>query len=295
MSAPDEIWKLGEERQRARAARDFVEADRIRDLLLSLGWEIIDVSGQFELRPKLRYLEIPQIDGLKPLFEGTEIALAMIVDGFTDHAVTTVQTIRKYCATPIFILSLSEVGKLDELISKNTVLVRITDECGWAKGANAILSAVKSKYLVLMDPSTQFEGDAISLVLDELKSSEYVAAGWRGGLINLEDEWRSVDDKGAGEVDVIFSYFMGLNREAALEVGAFNPRASYYRNADIEFSLRLRQAGGRLLQMDLPLTQARHHGYHDVDSDFREVQSKQNYDRILERFRGKNAILSPRR
>jgi hypothetical protein len=47
--------------------------------------------------------------------------------------------------------------------------------------------------------------------------------------------------------------------------------------------------------MDLPLTQGRHRGYHDVDAVFREVQSKKNYDRILERFRGKNAILSPRR
>jgi hypothetical protein len=41
--------------------------------------------------------------------------------------------------------------------------------------------------------------------------------------------------------------------------------------------------------------QDRHHGYQDVDSDFRDVQSKKNYDRVLARFRGKNAILSPRR
>jgi hypothetical protein len=47
--------------------------------------------------------------------------------------------------------------------------------------------------------------------------------------------------------------------------------------------------------MDLPLEQARHHGYYDVEEEFREVQSKKNYDRILERFRGKSAILSPRR
>jgi hypothetical protein len=49
------------------------------------------------------------------------------------------------------------------------------------------------------------------------------------------------------------------------------------------------------LQTDLPLEQARHHGYYDTEESFREVQSKKNYDRILERFRGKSAILSPRR
>jgi hypothetical protein len=146
-----------------------------------------------------------------------------------------------------------------------------------------------------MDPSTRFTGDAISPVLIELKKREYVAVGWRGGLVNLEDEWRSIEDKGPGEVDVLFSYFMAVHREDALSAKGFSNRAIYYRNADIEFSLNLRHAQGRLLQMDLPLEQDRHHGYHDVDPEFREVQSKKNYDRILERFRGKTAILSPRR
>jgi hypothetical protein len=146
-----------------------------------------------------------------------------------------------------------------------------------------------------MDPSTRFTGDAFSLIRRELLNGEFAAVGWRGGLINLDDEWRSVDDKGAGEVDVLFSYFLAFDREAALAAGAFNQRATYYRNADIEFSLRLRHSQGRLLQMDLPLEQGRHHGYHDTDEQTREVQSKKNYDRILERFRGKNAILSPRR
>jgi GT2 family glycosyltransferase len=146
-----------------------------------------------------------------------------------------------------------------------------------------------------MDPSTRFTGDAITPVVQELEKSEYVAVGWRGGLINTEDEWRSVDDKGSGEVDVLFSYFMAFNRLAMIEVGGFNPRALYYRNADIEYSLKIRQAGGKLLQMELPLTQERHHGYHDVDPEYRDVQSKKNYDRILDKYRGKSAILSPRR
>jgi len=52
-----------------------------------------------------------------------------------------------------------------------------------------------------MDPSTQFTGDAITPVVDELAKGQYVAVGWHGGLVNLEDQWRSVDDKGVGEVD----------------------------------------------------------------------------------------------
>jgi hypothetical protein len=183
---------------------------------------------------------------------------------------------------------------VNELDSR-TSLVQLTEDFGWGESANALLRNVTSEFIVIMDPSTRFTGDAITPVLAELKKRDFVAVGWRGGLINLADDWRSVDDKGAGEVDVLFSYFIAMHREDALTARGFSNRALYYRNADIEFSLNLRHSNGRLLQMDLPLEQDRHHGYYDTDPEYRDAQSKKNYDRILERFRGKTAILSPRR
>ena len=147
---------------------------------------------------------------------------------------------------------------------------------------------------MIIDPSTNFLGDPIPATLEKLESG-YVGVGWRGGLVNTDDDWRSVDDRGAGEVDVLFSYYFGMDREFALAAGGANPSATYYRNADIELSLALRAAGGKLWQLDLPLEQGRHHGYHDVDPEYREKKSKDNYNRILERFRGQSDILSPRR
>jgi cysteinyl-tRNA synthetase len=43
--APPEIVALAERRGEARAARDFGEADRLRDELLVAGWEVRDVAG----------------------------------------------------------------------------------------------------------------------------------------------------------------------------------------------------------------------------------------------------------
>lgn len=295
MTVPDAIWKLGQERQAARAAKDFALADRLRDEIADAGWDIIDIAGSFEFHRRIRYELIDSIRSMRTVLDESEVAIAMIVTGFLDDVIETVGSIRSYCPTPVVLLCLNEVGPLEELVDETTFVIKVVEECGWAQAANAILQNVNSEYLVIMDPSTRFTGDAISPVLAKLKERTFAAVGWRGGLINLEDDWRSVDDKGAGEVDVLFSYFFAVDRRAALEVGGFNSRAIYYRNADIEFSLKLRHASGRLLQMDLPLTQSRHHGYHDVEENFREVQSKKNYDRILERFRGKNAILSPRR
>jgi cysteinyl-tRNA synthetase len=47
--APDEVRALAEERERARAARDFAAADELRGRIASLGWEVRDGAGGFEL------------------------------------------------------------------------------------------------------------------------------------------------------------------------------------------------------------------------------------------------------
>ena len=286
---------LAQERLDARAAKDFAKADLLRDQIAALGFEVIDVAGGFEFRAKERFPSYASTRDIKAIKVNGDIAIAMIVDGFTADAAETVRTIKAHTGTPIVALIAGEPAELIDEIDLQFQLISINENFGWGENANALLKNLSSKYLIIMDPSTRFTGDAITPVITELSKGDFSAVGWRGGLVNTDDEWRSVDDKGAGEVDVLFSYFLAINVADATNAGGFNNRAIYYRNADIEFSLRLRQANGRLLQMDLPLEQARHHGYYDTEEQFREIQSKKNYDRILERFRGKSAILSPRR
>jgi hypothetical protein len=286
---------LAQERLDARAAKDFAKADQLRDQIAALGFEVIDVAGGFEFRAKDRYPRYASTRDIKAIKVDGDIAITIIVDGFISDAVETVRTIKAHCNTPVIALVIGEPAELVDEIDLQFQLIAITENFGWGENTNALLKNLATKYMVVMDPSTRFLGDAMTPVIAELNKAEFSAVGWHGGLVNTEDEWRSVDDKGPGEVDVLFSYFLAFNCADATNAGGFNNRAIYYRNADMEFSLLLRQSNGRLLQMDLPLEQARHHGYYDTEESFREVQSKKNYDRILERFRGKSAILSPRR
>ena len=295
MSVPDSVTSLAQARMDARAAKDFALADKYRDELLQAGYEVVDVAGGYELKPKKPYITLAYPRDIRTIDLDKDVTVGLIVDGFTEDALETVKAIKANSDCAVAIISLGDAGTLFEQMDKRTYLISVNPGAAWGDCANVFLEKVQSKYVVIMDPSTRFTGDAITPVVQQLEKGDYVAVGWRGGLVNTEDEWRSVDDKGSGEVDVLFSYFMAFNRAAMIEVGGFNPRALYYRNADIEYSLKIRQAGGRLLQMELPLTQERHHGYHDVDPEYREVQSKKNYDRILDKYRGKSAILSPRR
>ena len=47
--APAEVVALAELRVRAREAKDFAEADRLRDEIAAAGWEVRDVAGGFQL------------------------------------------------------------------------------------------------------------------------------------------------------------------------------------------------------------------------------------------------------
>jgi cysteinyl-tRNA synthetase len=49
---PDEVRHLAEEREAARASRDFAEADRLREDIASRGWEVQDVAEGFRLIPR---------------------------------------------------------------------------------------------------------------------------------------------------------------------------------------------------------------------------------------------------
>ena len=223
-----------------------------------------------------------------------KVTVALIIEGFGADALASIDSILNSSDANLMVLINGKQENINVPSNPRIEVIEVKQKLGWGNAINHLLSEITTKFVVIMDPSTTFKGDAITAAVKKTNEG-FVAVGWRGGLVNVEDEWRTVEDKGDGEVDVLFSYFMAFNREAMTQVGGFNPRAVYYRNADIEFSLKIRQAGGKLLQMDLPLTQGRHHGYHDVDPDYRDAQSKKTFDRILEKYRGKEAILSPRR
>jgi cysteinyl-tRNA synthetase len=50
--APPEVEALATQREQARAARDFPAADRLRDEIAALGWEVRDGPAGFELLPR---------------------------------------------------------------------------------------------------------------------------------------------------------------------------------------------------------------------------------------------------
>jgi hypothetical protein len=171
---------------------------------------------------------------------------------------------------------------------------------GWGQARIALLRADVATVHVWCDLSTVFTGDALTPLLDAIGDDrDVVAAGWRGADVDVDDEWRSVRDAGPGEVDVLLGYLLAMRRDTALAAGGPHAKARFYRNADLEFSLALREAAraagsaGRLVALGdaLPCRQDHHRGYHDSDPDYRDKESLKTYNRLLQRFRGRSDLL----
>ena len=295
MSAPESVVELADARTKAREAQDFQLADRLRNLITQAGFEVVDVADGYELREKAAFITLAFARDIRPIDLEKDVTVALIVDGFSEDALESVNLIKQHSDCGVAILAIGDPGQLVKAMDARTYLFAVQPGASWGDCANALLQKIQSTYVVIIDPATRFTGDAVSQAIAELEKDEFVAVGWQGGLIDTDNEWRSVSNKGAGEVDVLYSFFMAINREAVLETGGFNLRAVYFQYADVELSLKIRQAGGRLLQMDLPLELGRHHAYEDTDHTYREAQAAKNLNRILARFKGKSAILSPRR
>ena len=52
IAVPEDITALAQQRWDAKQARNFAEADRIRDELSGKGWLVVDVPGGYSLNPK---------------------------------------------------------------------------------------------------------------------------------------------------------------------------------------------------------------------------------------------------
>jgi hypothetical protein len=311
---PAEVVALAERRAAARAAREFAAADALREEIGAAGWAVDDTSEGFALAPRAAYDvarsldELPDRSGDPPV---RECSVGLLVEGWPDDVRRCVEAVLAHAPVGVVVVAL-DLGNVDgagdalhELALAHPERVEEwhvaagPDQAGWGPARTALLRLDPAAVHVVMDVSTVLDGDAITPLLGgfgDVAHPDAVAVGWRGALVDLDDGWRTVRDAGPGEVDVLLSYLFAVDRTAALAAPP-HAKARFYRNADLEWSLAMREADGRLYAVsgELPCHQERHRGYDDSDPGYRERESKRTYDRLLQRFRGRSDILAPRR
>ena len=302
-SPPPQVLALSERRALARAAKDFAESDRLRDEIAAAGWVVRDGPDGPVLAERPPYDVLASVSDLPDRSaepDTRRCTVAVLVEGWAEDLRTCVAALIQHAPDDVVVVLLdngSDAGPaVHELAQAHPGRVQelhVERAAGWSQARWALLRADTATVHVLLDPSTVLEGDALEPVLACFEDPAVVGAGWRG--VAVQDGWTTFAEAGPGEVEALLGYLFAVRRAAALLV-PLPPKARFYRNADMEWSFLLREAGGRLLVPagELPVRQDRHRGYHDTDPTYREKESKKTYDRFLQRFRGREDLRLPR-
>jgi GT2 family glycosyltransferase len=305
---PPEVTTLADRRAAARENRDFAAADALRAAIAAAGWLVTDTPHGYALAPAPPFVLAPNLAALpdRPVEPG-RVAGVVLVNGWPQDVEAFVSAWAEHTAVELCALDLGDVdgagSVLHGLAQQHPGRVldlhvsQSEQQAGWGPAVNAAVRASGADVVVLADLSSVLDGDAVTPLVAALSEDGVAAAGWRGVDVNRDDAWRSFDPAGPGEVDAVLGYLLAVRRDAFDGVGGVVPKARFYRNADIELSLLLREAGGRVVVpvADLPVHQERHRGYHDSDPAVRDRESRRTYERILQRFRGRDDLLAPRR
>jgi len=295
-SPPPQVLALSERRALARAAKDFAESDRLRDEIAAAGWVVRDGPDGPVLAERPPYDVLASVSDLPDRSAEPDV----LVEGWAEDLRTCVAALVQHAPDDVVVVLLdngSDAGPaVHELAQAHPGRVQelhVERAAGWSQARWALLRADTATVHVLLDPSTVLEGDALEPVLACFDDPAVVGAGWRG--VAVQDGWTTFAEAGPGEVEALLGYLFAVRRAAALLV-PLPPKARFYRNADMEWSFLLREAGGRLVVPadELPVRQDRHRGYHDTDPAYREKESKKTYDRFLQRFRGREDLRLPR-
>ena len=309
---PEDVTRLVAERTKARAEGDYEEADRIRERVRELGWEVMDSPRGTTMRPALPSQtnasvgyarpedlaslldEPPNLDAsLVVLAEDHQADLDRLLQGLSSHPPLTSWELIVVANAASFDPEASVAG-VDLEIEPS--LMSTSARLGWADAVNLGLRRTHGGVAVLLDASVEPTGDLVAPLLEAFIDERVGIAGPFG--VSSRD-LRHFDEAPPGEVDAIEGYCLAVRREVLRDVGLFDAHFHFYRNADLDFSFAARAAGWRAVRTeDLPLRVHEHRAWSSLASEERDRLSKRNFYRFLKHWGDRRDLLThpgPRR
>jgi len=299
-SVPDDVRRMLDERSKAREARDWDLADALRDRIAALGWEVQDGPGRSTARPLLPpeaaptgYADPSDLTSLLEAPSTVAASVQLVADdhpddlrralgGLAAHPPSVEWELVVVANAPTFALEpiLDQIFKMGASIQP--IVLRARERLGWADGRTLGMRRSRGEVTVLLDTSVEQTGDFVAPLLAAFDDPTVgVAGGW--GVTS--GDGRTFEEAPRGEVDAVEGYCLAVRRDALRAVGGFDRRFRFYRNADLDFSFAVRDAGWRAVRTEpLPLVRHEHRGWTSVSETERDRLSKRNFYRFLEHW-----------
>ena len=314
---PDEVLDAAHARSRARAERNWPEADRLRGEIEAAGWKVADRGTDFALSPahppdiaesgRVRYgssAGVPSRLDEAPLGYASVVVVASdwpadverALSGLREHGPDGTQAVvvangpSDEQARTLEALDAAEPGAP----GIGTEVVWMSERLGHATALNSGIRRAEAGIVILLDPSVEPTGDIVTPLVRALDDPTVAVVGpWGVTSADL----RHFDDAPPGDVDAIEAYAMAFRRADFAARGPLDERFRFYRNLDLWWSLVLRDEGEgssprRAVRLDgLPAVRHEHRGWQSVPADERDRLSKRNFYRIIDRFGDRHDLL----
>ncbi len=290
---PEEVRALAEERERARAARDFARADGLREAIARLGYRVVDTPAGTVLEParearpaRLRGRDVPSALDEPP---GYAASVHWVVSGWPEDVVRALAAFRAHHPGRALQYVVADLTETDPAsYGPGVEVLPLEPTAGWAAALNASLRRSRARIVVVADGSIEPAGDVLAPLEAALADPSVGVCGPFGVVTR---DLHTFEESPGPEVDAIEGYLMAFRRETIRDVGLFDERFRFYRMADVECSFRVRDAGLRALVVPVPVRRHEHRLWAHTDPGERERLSKRNFYRFLERFRGRTDLL----
>lgn len=301
---PDDVRDLVRERKAARAAGDFDRADALRDELRTLGWEVQDRPSGSSVRPVLPDVPVEtgyaRPEDLASVLDRPATVAASLQVVAEDHADDLRRLLRGLATHPpgvsweLVIVANAPAFEVESLLADvpqavEPSVLATNARLGWADAVNLGLRRSFGEATILMDTSVEPLGEFVAPLAAAL---EQPGVGLAGPWGVSSGNGRQFEEAPEGEVDAIEAYCLAIRREALRDVAGFDHHFRFYRNADLDFSFAVRDAGWRALAVaGLPLERHAHRAWASVPVTERERLSKRNFYRFLKRWGDRRDLL----
>ncbi len=290
---PADVRRLLDERAAARDAHEWERADALRLEMETLGWEPQDGPDGSRARPVLR-----ADDALESLDDPATVAASVQVAA-DDHPDDLARCLRAFAAHPpgasweLVVVADGPTFDLHALLAEvdlpDARVVGGSERLGWGGSRTLGLRRSRGEVTILLDTSLEPTGDIVAPLLAAFADPMVgIAGGW--GVVSADG--REFTDAPPGEVDAVEGYCLAIRREALRAVGGIDRRFRFYRNADLDLSFAVRDAGWRAVRTEaLPLLRHEHRGWSSLPEAERDRLSKRNFYRFLDRWRDRPDLL----
>jgi hypothetical protein len=313
---PDEVLAAAHERSRARAAQDWAEADRLRDVIEAAGWKVADRGIDFALTPaapadiaegdRLRYGSSASVPSRLEEAPAGVASVVMVATDWPEDLARAMDGLRggAPAGTSVVIVvdapspeqaeALEAMEAIGDDEALPTELVWTSERLGQAAALNIASRRTTGPVVIVLDTSVEPTGDLITPLARALDDPTVaIAGGW--GIVSAD--LRKFEDAPAGDVDAIEGYVAAFRRSDLAARGPLDEHFRFYRNLDIWWSLVLRDEGEgnpprRAVALPgLPAVRHEHRGYTSLPDAERDRQSKRNFYRIIDRFGWRRDLL----